>query len=214
MIQHRFYAPKGGQGTTVVACAFALQQPGRTLLVDDRGDCAAALGLPEPTTGVIVPVTDRLDLLVLYDRELPATLPAEVLDSYDQYVGDYGTPTGLPDPRNIDTMVIRADYLALRRAIGIRTPDRVVLIMEPGRALRPVDVARSLGIPESNITVVDIDPAITLGELEDLLSAGNDELRHVLARCSYLRDEIAFCDRSAALGACRSLDVLPPFAGG
>jgi hypothetical protein len=113
MIQHRFYAPKGGQGTTVVACAFALQQPGRTLLVDDRGDCAAALGLPEPTTGVIVPVTDRLDLLVLYDRELPATLPAEVLDSYDQYVGDYGTPTGLPDPRNIDTMVIRADYLAL-----------------------------------------------------------------------------------------------------
>jgi hypothetical protein len=160
MIQHRFYAPKGGQGTTVVACAFALQQPGRTLLVDDRGDCAAALGLPEPTTGVIVPVTDRLDLLVLYDRELPATLPAEVLDSYDQYVGDYGTPTGLPDPRNIDTMVIRADYLALRRAIGIRTPDRVVLILEPGRALRPVDVARSLGIPESNITVVDIDPAI------------------------------------------------------
>ncbi|HMS75393.1 MoaD/ThiS family protein [Gordonia sp. (in: high G+C Gram-positive bacteria)] len=63
-------------------------------------------------------------------------------------------------------------------------------------------------------TVVDIDPADTLGELEDLLSDGNDGLRRVLARCSYLRDEIAFCDRSAALGACRSLDVLPPFAGG
>ena len=62
--------------------------------------------------------------------------------------------------------------------------------------------------------VVDIDPAITLGELEELLSAGNTELRRVLARCSYLRDEIAFCDRAAEVGVCASLDVLPPFAGG
>lgn len=30
MIQHRFYAPKGGQGTTVVACAFAHLMEDRT----------------------------------------------------------------------------------------------------------------------------------------------------------------------------------------
>lgn len=180
MIQHRFYAPKGGQGTTVVACAFALQQPGRTLLVDDRGDCAAALGMAQPVAGgEIVTVltadilnggTGGLDLLVLDDHVVPDPIAGDVLDRYDQVVYDGDPPTSATLTKEVraefglctitETMVIRADYLALRRAIGIRTPDRVVLIMEPGRALRPVDVARSLGIPENSITVVDIDPAI------------------------------------------------------
>ena len=170
MIQHRFYAPKGGQGTTVVACAFALQQPGRTLLVDDRGDCAAALGLPEPTTGVIVPVTDMLDLLVLDDHVVPDTITGDVLARYDQVVYDGEPPTSTTLTKELRTeiglctsvehMVIRADYLALRRAIGIRTPDRVVLVMEPGRALRPDDVARSLGIRETEVLTLNLDPAV------------------------------------------------------
>ncbi|MCK8615383.1 MoaD/ThiS family protein [Gordonia sp. C13] len=62
--------------------------------------------------------------------------------------------------------------------------------------------------------VVDIDPATTLAHLESTLSAGNAELAKVLERCSYLRDEIAFTDRSLQLGTCSTLDVLPPFAGG
>ncbi len=62
--------------------------------------------------------------------------------------------------------------------------------------------------------VVDIDPATTLGDLESTLSAGNPELATVLKRCSYLRDETAFTDRSLQLGTCSTLDVLPPFAGG
>ncbi|AZZ83309.1 MoaD/ThiS family protein [Gordonia alkanivorans] len=62
--------------------------------------------------------------------------------------------------------------------------------------------------------VVDIDPATTLGDLESTLSAGNPELAKVLKRCSYLRDETTFTDRSQQLGICSTLDVLPPFAGG
>lgn len=63
-------------------------------------------------------------------------------------------------------------------------------------------------------TVIDVDPSTTLGVLEDTLAAGNPSLATVLERCSYLRDEIAFSDRTRALGACTTLDVLPPFAGG
>ena len=62
--------------------------------------------------------------------------------------------------------------------------------------------------------IADIDPAITLGELEALLAQGDAELLRVLDRCSYLRDAIAFCDRTARVGECTTIDVLPPFAGG
>jgi molybdopterin synthase sulfur carrier subunit len=63
-------------------------------------------------------------------------------------------------------------------------------------------------------SVLDIDPSITLGELEQSLASGNPSLATVLERCSYLRDEIAFSDRTRTLGTCTTLDVLPPFAGG
>ncbi|MYR06629.1 MoaD/ThiS family protein [Gordonia sp. SID5947] len=62
--------------------------------------------------------------------------------------------------------------------------------------------------------VVDVDADTTLGDLESILSAGNPDLQRVLARCSYLRDSVALCDRDVALGACAVIDVLPPFAGG
>lgn len=65
--------------------------------------------------------------------------------------------------------------------------------------------------PEATITV---DPALTLGDLEHLLGAENPALAQLLPRCSYLRDEIAFTERARELGTCRTLDVLPPFAGG
>ena len=40
------------------------------------------------------------------------------------------------------------------------------------------------------------------------------ELSRVLDRCSYLLDEVAVRDRTAAVPAGATLDVLPPFAGG
>lgn len=62
--------------------------------------------------------------------------------------------------------------------------------------------------------LVEIDEGTTLGDLERILGSGNPDLGHVLARCSYLRDEVALCDRDRTLGHCTTIDVLPPFAGG
>ncbi|RPA59908.1 MoaD/ThiS family protein [Gordonia oryzae] len=62
--------------------------------------------------------------------------------------------------------------------------------------------------------VYEIDEDLTLGELEHILAGDNPELARVLERCSYLRDEIALCDRARRLGPTRTIDVLPPFAGG
>jgi molybdopterin converting factor small subunit len=62
--------------------------------------------------------------------------------------------------------------------------------------------------------VVDVPDEITLGELEHILAADNPALRHVLDRSSYLWDEVAVCDRDRGLGATRTVDILPPFAGG
>ena len=52
----------------------------------------------------------------------------------------------------------------------------------------------------------------------DLLNAvraeHGPELTRVLARCSYLLDEVAVRDQSTPVTDATSLDVLPPFAGG
>jgi len=54
--------------------------------------------------------------------------------------------------------------------------------------------------------------------VEDVIAAVREqhgaELARVLDRCSYLLDEVAVRDRTAAVPAGATLDVLPPFAGG
>ncbi len=56
-------------------------------------------------------------------------------------------------------LVTRACYLALRRVSGAGlVPDDVVLLAEPGRALRADDVAHALGAPVS--CTVPFDPAV------------------------------------------------------
>ncbi|MEM1332318.1 MAG: hypothetical protein AAGG08_02570 [Actinomycetota bacterium] len=54
--------------------------------------------------------------------------------------------------------VTRACYLALRHPHPEHRPDAVVLVTEPGRALGPADVARSIGAPV--IATTRWDPAI------------------------------------------------------
>lgn len=66
----------------------------------------------------------------------------------------------------------------------------------------------------TDTSVVDVPSDATLGDLEHILAASYPELVRVLARCSYLRDAVALCDRAAPLGDCTTIDVLPPFAGG
>ncbi len=62
---------------------------------------------------------------------------------------------------------------------------------------------------------VQVSSAATVAELLDVLRAEHGpELAQVLARCSYLLDEVAVRDHNASVAGAVSLDVLPPFAGG
>lgn len=45
-------------------------------------------------------------------------------------------------------------------------------------------------------------------------SAGTHSLAGIIPRCSFLRNEVALRDRSAALRLGDVIDILPPFAGG
>jgi hypothetical protein len=56
-------------------------------------------------------------------------------------------------------LVIRPCYLALRRAaLSPVAPTGVVVVTEPGRALRPPDVAGVVGVPV--VAVVEVEPAV------------------------------------------------------
>ncbi|MDL9937813.1 MoaD/ThiS family protein [Gordonia sp. ABSL1-1] len=61
---------------------------------------------------------------------------------------------------------------------------------------------------------VEIDAHTSIADLEGILAAAHPDLAPILARCSYLRDEIALRHRDRPLLPCDTVDVLPPFAGG
>jgi molybdopterin synthase sulfur carrier subunit len=62
---------------------------------------------------------------------------------------------------------------------------------------------------------VQAPSAATVSDLLDALRAEHGpELTRVLARCSYLIDEVAVRDHSTPIADATTLDVLPPFAGG
>ena len=62
---------------------------------------------------------------------------------------------------------------------------------------------------------VDVPPGATVDILlKAVRAAHGDVLGRVLDRCSFLLDEVAVRDRSVAVPAGATLDVLPPFAGG
>lgn len=67
-------------------------------------------------------------------------------------------------------LVTRACYLALRRAVSapIR-PTGVVLVAEPGRALRATDVEAAVGAPV--VATVAVDPAVARAVDAGLLTA-------------------------------------------
>lgn len=63
--------------------------------------------------------------------------------------------------------------------------------------------------------IVTLPVGGTVADAIGALRAGHGvELARVLERCSFLLDEVAVRDRTAALGDASALDVLPPFAGG
>ena len=62
---------------------------------------------------------------------------------------------------------------------------------------------------------VQVSSAATVADLLEAVRAEHGpELTRVMARCSYLLDEMAVRDRNAPVADATSLDVLPPFAGG
>ena len=62
---------------------------------------------------------------------------------------------------------------------------------------------------------VQVSSAATVADLLEAVRAEHGpELTRVMARCSFLLDEVAVRDRNAPVADATSLDVLPPFAGG
>ena len=62
---------------------------------------------------------------------------------------------------------------------------------------------------------IQVASAATIADLLDAMRAAHGpELARVLARCSYLLDEVAVRDHGVPVANATSLDVLPPFAGG
>lgn len=189
------WSAKGGSGTTVVAATLALTRPVETLLVDLDGELPAALGMPEPPgPGVAewlasdAPPASLLDLAVDIDRttrliprgtvaidaassrwsELVPWLAARTGTVIDAGTGPPPPELGGHDVRSL--LVTRACYLALRRAVALPCrPDGVVLVAEPGRALRAHDVERAVGVPV--VATVSIDPAIARAVDAGLLAA-------------------------------------------
>ena len=190
------WSAKGGSGTTVVSCSLALLaarlQP--TLLIDLAGDVPAALGLAEPGSpgvhdwiltptansraagGLTISVNDNLQVLPRGQRT--ASSDDErwgALADLDNTNVIVDAGTGAPPP----ALFARADqrflvtqpcYLSLRRhaASGL-TPTGVVLMCQPGRALRHDDVVHAIKAPI--VAEVAFDPAVARAVDAGLLAA-------------------------------------------
>jgi hypothetical protein len=191
------WSVKGGSGTTVVAAALALlsaqQRP--TLLVDLAGDCAVALGAGEPHgPGVTewlrsanagaealgrlaVPVGERISLVPRGSAGIAVDERWEELGQALHELGPAIVDAGTGEPPGALTaggvqslLVIRPCFLALRRATQANCrPSGVILVREPGRALRTRDVEHALGV--GVVAEVDVDPAVARAVDAGLLQA-------------------------------------------
>ena len=66
----------------------------------------------------------------------------------------------------------------------------------------------------AEVETVGVARGTTVADLVDQLGARNHNLARVLRRCSFLCDGIAVRDPAMRLDPERTIDVLPPFAGG
>ncbi|MDH3679158.1 MAG: ParA family protein [Acidimicrobiia bacterium] len=108
------------------------------------------------------PAADRLDLLAAVLAGEQRVVVVDVGNAAERFAP-------LLDRADVSIHVSRSCYLALRRRPLRRRSDRVVLIRELGRALRPVDVAAAIGAPVS--VTVDWDPAVARAVDAGLLPA-------------------------------------------
>jgi hypothetical protein len=177
------WAAKGGSGTSVVAAAMALASIGPTLLVDLAGDQPTVLGLAHPDgpglhewllsdagpsrlASLEVAVDDRVDLLPA--GRIGAAPPGRWSELANwlrrqprRAIVDAGArpPAELFEAAEHRWLVTRPCYLALRAAIAQPfRPNGLVLIDEPGRAMKRPDIEAALGAPV--IASLLCDPAI------------------------------------------------------
>ena len=190
------WAAKGGSGTSVVTASLALSTPPPVVLVDLAGDLPAVLGLSEPAGPGVhdwlasdTPAEQLHDLTVGVTDDvvlLPAGGVRETAgrDRWDDFLSALGSDdhtvliaagTGCP-PAELHALadrtllVTRACYLALRRAVAAPLrPSGIVLVAEPGRALRAPDVEAAVGAPV--IASVPVDPAVARAVDAGLLTA-------------------------------------------
>jgi hypothetical protein len=189
------WSAKGGSGTTVIAATLALTNATNSLLIDLDGELPAALGLPEPAgqgiadwltsdappdaiADLAVEINRTTQLVprgaVPVDRRSPRWAEVGAWLSERPYAvvvdaagGDPPNPLG---DVGRTLLVTRACYLALRRAVATPwRPDGVVLVAEPGRALRASDVERAVGVPV--VATVSLDPAVARAVDAGLLAA-------------------------------------------
>ena len=187
-------SPKGGVGTSVVAAALALLSARGgtdTLLVDLAGDQADLLGVTPPELGVSdwlsgtdVPLDglSALELEAAPHLRLLTRGSAATIERLDVLAGvcasarravvvDAGVAADVhwAGGQADEIVVVRACYLALRRAGALPSTSRLVVIEEPGRALRAADVAAALGVPVwCRLT---LDPAVARSVDAGLLGA-------------------------------------------
>lgn len=154
-----FIQVKGGQGTSLIAAAYALtlakQEPVR-LLSHDVDTTLAMLG-EASSTDRPVKINDNLWV--------------SNIDDYREechYVIDAGFE--LPAFSQRILLVLRPCYLALRKAMNAPfTADGIVLVGEPQRALQKADVEDVTGIKV--ITEIPWKPAISTAVDAGLLAA-------------------------------------------
>ena len=147
-----FIGAKGGVGTSTVAALYALQaarscQPVRLTAADVDGveDLAAILGIPAPGPGQAVDVAPGLTL-------------ADHRDPEGTNVVDAGTDC-FSDHSGRILLIIRNDYLSLRRALAAQLPATgLILVSEPNRALGRRDAEDVLAIPV--VAELNVDPSI------------------------------------------------------
>jgi MinD-like ATPase involved in chromosome partitioning or flagellar assembly len=194
------WAAKGGSGTTVVAASIALANARDTLLVDLDRDQPAVLGLAEPDSPGVhdwltstAPVS-RLGALEIAVRPRLTLLPggpwgiassqrweqlaAVFATDHRDVIVDVGTrtpPHALVAVADRTWLVTRPCYLALRAAArsSVRSTG-VVLIDEPGRAMRSADVEAAIGVPVAAVLLYDpaVSRAVDSGLLVSRLPAG------------------------------------------
>lgn len=131
---------KGGVGTTTVACALAgLIAPHRPVILNGVSprDIEAVVGAPTSTFGGMQALTPSFHI---------NGVPAPTFDGvlvYDAGVVDLQLEV---EPGDTVVLVVRNDYLALRRALhNAMDWDHVVAIIEEKRALDAEDIGDVLG---------------------------------------------------------------------